>query len=266
MVRTIRLLIAYDGGGYQGWQRQDNGPTIQGEIERCLATICGEPVTLHGAGRTDAGVHALGMVAHFLTERSIPLIAFSKGLNSLLPVDIRILRADEAEPGFHSRFSALAKAYRYDFFTGEVQLPCSRHHTAHRPGRFAQERLEEALVALVGTHDFSSFERSGSRDRNAEGGRGAVRTIHRAECLPRLEPDCWSIRLVGDGFLRQMVRIIAGTLIEIGQGKRPADSMPAILEARDRTKAGPTAPASGLVLETIYYTAQPDWPRQTEAS
>ena len=258
MPRTVRLLIAYDGGSFQGWQRQDNGPTIQGEIERCLAIICGEPVTLHGAGRTDAGVHALGMVAHFHLQAAIPLAAFSKGLNSLLPPDIRILQAEEAEPDFHSRFSALAKAYRYDFCTSAIQLPCTRYHIAHRPGPFDPNRLREGLATLVGTHDFSSFERSGSRDRDATGGRGAVRTLFRAECLARPELDTWSIRLVGDGFLRQMVRNIAGTLIEIGQGKRPSDSIPDILAARDRTKAGPTAPACGLVLETIFYTDPTD--------
>ncbi len=260
MARTIRLLIAYDGGGYQGWQRQLNGPTVQGEIERGLAIICGDQVTLHGAGRTDTGVHALGMVAHFHTETAIPLVAFTRGLNSLLPKDIRILRAEEAEPSFHSRFSALGKAYRYDFFTGEVQLPCTRRYIAHFPGQFEAARLREALAALTGTHDFSSFERTGSRDREAEGGRGAIRTIFSASCLARPEPDCWSIRLVGDGFLRQMVRNLAGTLIEIGQGKRSPEAMPALLEARDRTKAGPTAPACGLVLETIFYTALPGWP------
>ena len=259
MARTIRLLIAYDGGGFHGWQRQHNGPTIQGEIERGLTTICGRPVTLHGAGRTDAGVHALGMVAHFHTPTTIPLAAFTRGLNSLLSKDIRILHAEEAEPGFHSRFSALGKAYCYHFFTGEVQLPCSRRHIAHQPGRFEADRLREPLAALIGTHDFASFEHSGSRDKEAEGGRGAVRTIFSANCLARPEPDCWSIRLIGDGFLRQMVRIIAGTLIEIGQGKRPPDAMPAILAARDRTKAGLTAPACGLVLETIFYTPMPDW-------
>ena len=257
MARTIRLLIAYDGGSYQGWQRQHNGPTIQGEIERCLATICSQPVPLHGAGRTDAGVHALGMVAHFQTDTAIPLIAFTKGLNSLLLKDIRILDAEEADPGFHSRFSALGKAYCYSFFTGAVQLPCNRRHIAHLPGPFESDRLRQALAALVGTHDFTSFERTGSRDREAESGRGAVRTIFSADCLARPEPHCWAIRLVGDGFLRQMVRIIAGTLVEIGQGKRSPEVMPAIIAARDRTQAGATAPACGLTLETIFYSALP---------
>ncbi|WP_448873602.1 tRNA pseudouridine(38-40) synthase TruA [Desulfobulbus propionicus] len=255
MPQTIRLLIAYDGGNYYGWQRQRQGePTIQEELERRLGQICGEPITLHGAGRTDAGVHALGMVAHFHTQATIPIVAFFKGLNALLPPDIRILAAEQAADAFHSRFDALAKTYRYDFFTGAVQPPCNRLHQAHLPGPFDPQRLIAGLNLLVGTHDFSSFERSGSRDTSAVDGRGAVRTLTAFVCTPRLgATDCWSIRVTGDGFLRQMVRILAGTLIEIGQGKRAADELPAILAARDRRRAGRTAPACGLYLEQLYY-------------
>lgn len=254
MARTIRLLIAYDGGNYQGWQRQRHGQTIQGELEKRLALLCNEPITLHGAGRTDTGVHALGMVAHFHTNASIPVIAFFKGLNSLLPGDIRILQAGEAPSAFHSRFNALGKTYRYDFFTGALQLPSERLYRAHLPGTFAPNRLKPGLEDLIGTHDFSSFERTGSRDKNAVNGRGAIRTLFHASCFPRLGcADCWSLRLTGDGFLRQMVRIIAGTLIQIGQGKRPAEDIVSILAAKDRAKAGPTAPACGLFLEKIYY-------------
>jgi tRNA pseudouridine38-40 synthase len=255
MPRTIRLLIAYDGGNYCGWQRQRQGEaTIQEEIEQRLSRLCEEPITLHGAGRTDTGVHALGMVAHFHTRTAIPVVAFFKGLNSLLPLDIRILAAEEAPADFHSRFSALGKTYRYDFFTGEVQLPAHRLHRAHVAGSFAPQRLRGALAHLVGSHDFSSFERSGSRDKTAVDGRGAVRTLYEVRCVPLLgSVDCWSLRVTGDGFLRQMVRILAGTLIDIGQGRRPPDDMVRILAARDRTQAGPTAPACGLFLETIYY-------------
>ncbi|WP_028318140.1 tRNA pseudouridine(38-40) synthase TruA [Desulfobulbus elongatus] len=255
MRRTIRLLIAYDGSGYRGWQRQRQGePTIQEELEIRLAGLCRQPVTLHGAGRTDAGVHALGMVAHFHTEAAIPLVAFSKGLNALLPKDIRILGAEEAPPDFHSRFSALGKTYRYDFCTGPVQLPGSRLYQAHCPGPFVLARLQPALAVLIGTHDFSSFERSGSRDKEATCGRGAIRTLTRASCVPVLGcAEHWSLRFTGDGFLRQMVRILAGTLIEIGQGKRPAAELTAVLAAQDRTAAGPTAPACGLFLERIHY-------------
>lgn len=255
MPRIIRLLIAYDGSHYCGWQRQRQGEaTIQEEIERRLSLLCEEPITLHGAGRTDSGVHALGMVAHFHTQTAIPVVAFFKGLNALLPLDIRILNAEEAAPGFHSRFNALGKTYRYDFFTGEVQLPHNRLHRAHMPGPFVPERLRDALAQLIGSHDFTSFERSGSRDKNATDGRGAVRTLHALQCSPQLgSSDCWSLRVTGDGFLRQMVRILAGTLIEIGQGRRPTDDIVRILAARDRAQAGPTAPACGLFLEKIYY-------------
>lgn len=254
-LRNIRLLIAFDGSNFRGWQRQLQGEsTIQGEIEDRLATLCGEPVTLHGAGRTDTGVHALAMVAHFHTTTNIPVVAFCRGLNSMLPSDIRILQAIEAPLHFHSRFSALGKTYRYDFFTGCVLLPSLRLYRAHFPGAFELNRLRPSLDAIIGTHDFSSFERSGSRDKNAVDGRGAVRTIFQAGCFPQLgSPDCWSLRLTGDGFLRQMVRIIAGTLIDIGLGKRSVDALDAILAAKNRTQAGPTAPACGLFLEKIYY-------------
>ncbi len=254
MPRTIRLLIAYDGGNYQGWQRQRHGQTIQNALEQRLALLCNEPVTLHGAGRTDTGVHALGMVAHFHTTTSIPVVAFFKGLNSMLPLDIRILEAEEAPQNFHSRFSALGKTYRYDFFTGALQLPSARLYRAHLFGAFDPDRLNSGLESIIGTHDFSSFERTGSRDKNAVNGRGAIRTLLHASCFPQLGcADCWSLRLTGDGFLRQMVRIIAGTLIEMGQGKRPAEELDALLVARDRSRAGPTAPACGLFLEKIYY-------------
>lgn len=255
MPRTIRLLISYDGSQYQGWQRQLNGPTIQGELEKGLAVLCGQHIPVHGAGRTDAGVHALGMTAHFLTSATMPLIAFSKGLNTFLPPDIRVLKADETDGAFHSRFSALAKTYRYDFCTGPVLLPYLRLYMAHFPGPFDLDRLKRACNILVGTHDFSSFERTGSRDRMATSGRGAVRTLFTASCFPKIgyEPGYYSIKLTGDGFLRQMVRIIAGTLVEIGQGKRPPEEMAAILAARNRTRAGLTAPACGLFLEKIYY-------------
>lgn len=259
MERTIRLLLAYDGSNYCGWQRQRQGePTIQGILEERLQIICGHPLTVHGAGRTDAGVHALAMVAHFHTLAPYPLAAFYKGLNSLLPPDIRILKAEEAAPDFHSRFSALAKIYRYDFFTGEVMPPAKRLYTAHLPGMFDPAPVREALGQLLGSHDFSSFERSGSRDLSASGGRGAIRTLMQASCEPMAElSQGWSLRLKGDGFLRQMVRIIAGTVIAIGQGKRQTGSIPQILAARDRKAAGQTAPACGLFLEQVLYPPAP---------
>lgn len=255
MERTIRLLLAYDGSNYYGWQRQRQGEaTVQATLEDRLQVICGHSLTVHGAGRTDAGVHALAMVAHFHTKAPHPLTAFFKGLNSMLPPDIRILQAEETAPDFHSRFSALAKVYRYDFFTGEVMPPSKRLYTGHLPGYFDPAPARLALERLLGNHDFSSFERAGSRDLSASGGRGAIRTLIQASCFPmELLPQGWSIRLKGDGFLRQMVRIIAGTVIAIGQGKSSPESIPHILTARDRKAAGQTAPACGLFLEEILY-------------
>lgn len=255
MARIIRMLIAYDGSGYHGWQRQRQGePTIQEALELRLSTLCKETIIVHGAGRTDAGVHALGMVAHFHTQATVPVVAFYKGLNAILPADIRILAAEEAPPDFHSRFSTLAKTYRYDFFTGPVQPPPNRLYQAHCFGPFEPKRLQLACELLVGTHDFSSFERSGSRDKNATGGRGAIRTLSHIGCMPVLgKADHWSLRVTGDGFLRQMVRILSGTLIEIGQGKRPSEEIAGMLASKNRAAAGPTTPACGLFLENIQY-------------
>lgn len=254
MTRIIRLLLSYDGTAYAGWQRQRQGErTIQATLEDCLRTLCGHPVTVHGAGRTDAGVHALGMVAHFHTPVNHPLTAFSKGLNSLLPPDIRIFEAREAAPDFHSRFSACAKMYRYDFCTGEVLPPERRLYMGHFPGKslFDLKAVSKALHHLCATHDFTGFAHALELH---EGGRGAVRTLLAAHCEPISGlPGGWSLRLKGDGFLRQMVRIITGTVVEVGQGRRNADSVLEILAARDRRLAGKTAPACGLFLERVLY-------------
>ena len=160
--RNIRLLIAYDVNGYSVWQRQIKAETIQGSIEDCLRQMTTEDGTLHGAGRTDAGVHANGMVANFMTASSIMCSGFKNGLNSMLPRDIRILATDEAATDFHSRYSATGKTYSYSFFTGSVQLPTKRLYIAHYPGDFNNDVVLETLQLLLGTHDFSSFEGSGS--------------------------------------------------------------------------------------------------------
>ena len=252
MSRLIRLLLAYDGTAYSGWQRQAQGEsTVQATLEARLALICGHAVTLHGAGRTDAGVHALGMVAHFQTMVSHPLAAFSRGLNALLPPDIRILEAREAGPNFHSRFSACAKIYRYDFYTGQILPPTRRLYLGHIPGAFDVIPAKAALALLLGSHDFLCFAHAPDLH---EGGRGTVRTLYAASCeaMPDL-PGGWSLRLKGDGFLRQSVRIMTGTIVEIGQGKRMVASIPAILAAKDRRLAGKTSPACGLFLEQVLY-------------
>jgi len=251
--RNIRLLIAYDGTRYSGWQRQRDVPTIQGEIEDRISLMTGEHPSLHGAGRTDAGVHALGMVAHFHTRSTIPVQGFLGGLNSLLPRDIRILDAAEVAADFHSRFQAVAKTYRYDFFTGSVLPPCDRLYTAWIPCSFSLERMQSSLERIIGSHDFSSFEGKGSRDREQDSGRGAVRTLFRAECRPGDRENFWSFSFTGDGFLRHMVRNLVGTLIYVARGMFTEADFSRILAARDRTLAGPTAPACGLFLQEIFY-------------
>ncbi|MFU8818698.1 MAG: tRNA pseudouridine(38-40) synthase TruA [Desulfurivibrio sp.] len=270
MADNVKLTIAYDGAAYAGWQRQRNRPTIQEFLEEALGRMLGHRVVVHGAGRTDAGVHALGMVANFQPARSLPLTAYRRGLNSMLPPDIRILAAEAAEPDFHARFSARGKAYLYHFTTAAVMPPCRRLYCAHFPGSFAGEMVRAALPQLLGEHDFSAFEATGSRSRAAAGeaerGRGAVRclsrlSLHReqADWLPGPAAagdspgETYRLVVAGDGFLRHMVRNIVGTLVEVGRGRRPPDSLGELLATGERSLAGPTAPACGLTLWQVYY-------------
>jgi tRNA pseudouridine38-40 synthase len=251
MRRCIRLLIAFDGTAYRGWQRQLHVPTIQATLEEALGLICGHAITLHGAGRTDSGVHALAMVAHFHTPVQHPLSAFIRGVNSLIPPDIRVLDAHEENIDFHCRYSALGKTYRYDLYAGQIQLPTRRLYEGHFPGILNIKIIETCLNGLIGTHDFSSFEAVGSRDP-LQNGRGAVRTITHA-CLQENGRHRYSLFFTGDGFLRHMVRNLVGTLIQAGRGTISPEQFKKILASRDRSKAGPTAPARGLFLETIHY-------------
>lgn len=255
-MRILKLTIAYDGTHFCGWQRQHNGPSIQQELERAASVICNHPITVHGAGRTDAGVHAVGMTAHFTTISCLSCHRMTKGLNALLPAAIRIMSVDEEVSAFHARFSALAKTYRYTFSTGKVLCPLDRLYTATFPYSISESALSTGLQIITGTHDFSSFETAGSRDKNLVTGRGAVRTIFRAE-LETAKADFFHISITGDGFLRHMVRNIVGTLLEVGRGKRSLQEFNKLLEYRDRNLAGPTAPAHGLTLLRVHY--QHDW-------
>lgn len=252
--RNIRLVIAYDGTNFCGWQRQRNGPTIQEALEKTLGIITQETVQIHGAGRTDAGVHALGMVAHFTTTATMPASAFVKGPNSMLPKDIRILDAVDVPADFHARFSAQGKTYRYDFFTGAIQPPTERLYRTHFPCSFDPNRLHPSLDLLIGTHDFSSFEAVGSRDRTLTTGRMAVRTLFQAQCLvDPAHPEHFSFRFAGDGFLRYMVRNLVGTLLWVGTDRLSTEQFQDILAAKNRERAAPTAPACGLFLERVHY-------------
>jgi len=256
--RNIRLLIAYDGTDYCGWQRQNNGKTIQGTLEEKISKITGEHITVNGAGRTDAGVHALGMTANFMTQVQMSALAFHNALNSMLPKAIRILAATEENISFHARYNATGKTYSYSVFTGSIQPPHDRHYCTHSPQQFDLNKVQSGLRYMLGSHDFSSFEASGSRDTTRTGGRGAVRTLFKAECTANPEKqNYFTFTFTGDGFLRHMVRNIVGTFFCVGSNRIAPDEIRTILARKNRQYAGPTAPACGLFLKTVYYCPLP---------
>lgn len=251
-MRNIKLLIAFDGTDFHGWQLQPDAPTIQGEIERHLATIHNRKITLHGAGRTDAGVHALGMVAHFHTDKKLQCSVFLKSLNSMLPPSIRILQATNEPLSFHSRFSARGKTYDYSIFNGPIMLPQQRLYSVHIHSPMDIDKMQECLDSIQGTHDFACFETSGSRDPNHTDGKGSIRTITNAKIT--LSKDNYvSFSITGDGFLRHMVRNIVGTTLEVGLHRRTIEEFRGALYSKKRSEAGATAPAHGLTLREIYY-------------
>lgn len=252
--RNIRLLIAYDGTDFSGWQRQQHDRTIQGEIERCLSLMSREHIHLHGAGRTDAGVHAEGMVAHFNTSATLSCEVLLRGLNAMLPGAIRVLEALPVDLDFHARFSAIGKAYQYIIHTGTIHPPHCRLYSVHVRAQLNYAAMRDCLAILVGTYDFSSFENSGSRDKSRISGRGAVRTIQQADLLERA-PDILIFQFIGDGFLRNMVRNLVGSLLDVGRGRLSVADFRTILQAKDRTMAGVTAPAHGLFLKKVFYDA-----------
>ncbi len=251
-MRNIKITIAFDGTDYSGWQRQSNAVTIQGEIEKATSRICNTPIIVHGAGRTDAGVHALAMVANFETESAIALPVLQKALNSILPFAIRILAIAEMDADFHSRFSPSSKTYLYNIDTSAIQSPMERRYRVHIPQKISTNSMEQCLKEIVGTHDFASFEASGSRDKSITTGRGSIRTIFSAK-LSKREEKFYQFEFSGDGFLRHMVRNIVGTVLDVGKGKTTTGEFNKILSAKDRSAAGATAPAHGLFLQKIYY-------------
>ena len=256
--RTLKLTVAYDGTRFVGWQRQADGDSIQGLLEAALARFEGGPVTVHGAGRTDAGVHALGQVASAVVTCAHDPAVLARGLNAQLPADVRVLSVADAPPGFHARFSARSKAYRYLLRTGPVAAPFERDYVWHVPGRLDLDRMRTAAAALLGTHDFSAFRSAGGHTRTTE------RTITRTDVRVSHEPvapgagvacagPLVAYDVEGDGFLRHMVRAIVGTLVDIGQGRREAGTMARLAQGGARGDAGPTAPARGLWLVRVDY-------------
>lgn len=251
-MRNIRLLIAFDGTGFHGWQLQPDAPTIQGEIEKHLATIHNNRIVLHGAGRTDAGVHATGMVAHFHTDKTIACTTLQQSLNSMLPTSIRILKITEENESFHSRFSAQSKTYLYSIFNGNILLPQKRLYSLHIHSSLNFSVIEKCLQLIEGTHDFSSFETAGSRDQQSRELNGSTRTIYQAKIIHRPD-DFHTFQITGNGFFRHMVRNIVGTVLEAGRGRRSEVDFGEIVEAKTRSAAGSTAPAHGLTLAKIEY-------------
>jgi len=245
-VRHIRLVVEYDGTHLSGWQRQDNAPTVQQHLEEALAKLLTHDVSVVGASRTDAGVHARGQVASFRTERPIPLHGVRRGLNSLLPETIAIRDAAEVPDDFHPRFSATGKHYRYTILARPDRSPLARDRAWHHPDPLALEPMREAAAALLGEHDFSAFRAAGCTART---------TLRRVDAidLAQADPELLVVDVRGNAFLRNMVRILVGTLTEVGRGKRPAAQVAEILASRDRTKAGITAPPHGLELVEVRY-------------
>lgn len=245
-VRHIKLVIEYDGTELCGWQRQPNGPTVQQHLEEALAKLLTHEVRITGASRTDAGVHARGQVATFQTERSIELHGIRRGVNSMLPDAIAVREVSEVAADFHPRFSATGKHYRYLLYPGADRSPRWRERAWHHPKALDLPAMRVAAAALVGEHDFAAFRAIGCAAKTT------VRTIHGID-LTETPDDLVAVDVRGNAFLRNMVRILVGTLAEVGRGYRESSQVPEILVSRDRTLAGMTAPAHGLELIEVRY-------------
>ena len=244
-MRRIHMTIEYDGTNYAGWQRQANALAVQQVVEEKLGRLTGEAVVVHGASRTDAGVHALGQSVHLDTESRIPGDKFSYALNTMLPPDIRVIHSEETDSGFHARFSAVGKRYRYLFWDAPHAGALNRFTHAHSIYRLDDEWMRREARALIGTHDFAAFAASGSVVRDT------VRTIWRAD-VTRSGSEVMLV-VEGNGFLYNMVRIIAGTLQGIGSGKLEPGALERAISTGDRLDLGITAPAKGLTLMEVYY-------------
>jgi tRNA pseudouridine38-40 synthase len=249
-MRYFKLTIAYDGTDFHGWQIQANKPTVQGEIVAVLCRLTQEYVQLPGAGRTDAGVHALGQVASFRTQSALSAGEFQRALNALLPPTIRIVAAEEIGPDFSARWSAKGKVYRYRLYRGKVVPPLLWRYVLHYPFPLDEEAMKEPAAKFVGLHDFSAFAAStGSEDDDKE--RNMEREIYSAE-LQRTEDreELW-FTVHGRSFLRYMVRKMVGTLLEVGRGKLTPPDIDRLYELKDRSKSGPTVPPHGLFMVRV---------------
>jgi tRNA pseudouridine38-40 synthase len=245
-MRNLRMILEYDGTAYHGWQRQINGLSIQQVLEEKIAVMTGETVKVIGSGRTDAGVHAHGQVAHFKTVSTIPEINFMRGINSLLPRDIVVRDLQEVHPSFHARYDAKSKVYLYQIVNGPVRPVLNRQYAWFVPGLLNLERIREAAFFFKGTQDFSSFcsTHSDALDH--------IRTVTDIQ-IEAASHGLIKIVVEADGFLRYMVRGIVGTLVEVGRGKLFCSDLPEIVNAKDRRYGGMTAPPQGLFLKEVRY-------------
>ena len=244
-MRNIKLTIEYDGKCYNGWQKQPDKLNIQGEIEKAIYNITQEEVDLIGSGRTDAGVHALGQVANFKTNSALPIEKLALAINSQLKSSIIIKKAEEVDERFHSRYTAKQKTYRYIINNSKTGTAIYRNLEYCFPVKLNVEKMVEAAKYFEGEHDFKAFKSSGTSGKNS------VRTIYKAEV--RQDGERIIIELTGNGFLYNMVRIIYGTLLDVGLGKIEPNEIPDIIEKKDRTQAGKTLPAHGLYLVKVQY-------------
>jgi tRNA pseudouridine38-40 synthase len=255
----LRLTLAYDGSDFVGWQRQATGVSVQGLVESALTRLTGAAAVVTGAGRTDAGVHALGQVASARVSTDRSPAELHRALNALLPDAVRVVALEEAAPDFHARYGAKAKRYVYRLATGDVCSPFERRYAWHVTHPLETAAMSEALAPLLGRHDFAAFQATGSRVRDT------TRTLYEARLEEPIPGASWprgpgpgvaselTFVLRGDGFLRHMVRNIVGTLVEIGRGRWPPGQMAAVLASRERRLAGPTAPPQGLFLVEVEY-------------
>lgn len=251
-MRHFKLTIAYDGTNFHGWQIQSEKPTIQGEIVNVLRRLTQENVQLYGAGRTDAGVHALGQVASFKTQSGLSAAEFQRALNALLAQAIRIVGSEEVGPDFHARWSAVGKIYRYRLYRGKVVPPAIWRYVLHYPFPLDEDAMRIAASRFVGPHDFAAFAAStGSEDDDRE--RSTVREIYSSEIARSEDGEELVYTVRGRSFLRYMVRKMVGTLLDVGRGRLVPDDILRLYQSRDRAKSGPTVPPQGLCMVEVLH-------------
>jgi len=251
-MRTIKLTISYDGAAFHGWQFQPGLPTIQAALQDAAGQITQEKIVIHGASRTDAGVHALGQVAHFKTHSALDAPEFQRAFNALLPPAIRIVAAEEVGPDFHARWLSQAKTYRYRIFRGAVLPPFDYQRALHVPWDVDESAMAAAARQFEGERDFTSFSASSGAEEE-DGNREMTRLVYSSEVIREPGSDEIAYVVRGKSFLRYMVRKIVGTLLDVGKGRIAPEEVPQIFEAQDRARSGATVPPDGLYLVSIEY-------------